>query len=307
MMYKYSDYMSDLFINNVLNPYLSKQRNQRTAVEYAGYIRILCNKVRKDFLEITAEEALHVFDSWKSLIPKGELTRKTVCVRLSCYNSISRYIKENLADEFPDYTDPFINIQRPDVIDQVSPNNIPSTSDIDKIITLTADNPMHYLILALITRACISTSKVTQITTNMIIREGEKRAILFKNNKNPDKFDIVTLPKDVGKLLDNYIATLTHFDSENHIFYNEWGNALSIKNLDTIISKYVKRAGLSKDYTAKDFRARGILELVRVGANEASVMQYTGLGAMRIQQFYNVKSLLYECPADLVNYELKTL
>jgi len=299
--FTYSEYMSEDFIQDILSPYLASMKNKRTAVEYVGYLRLLCNKVCKDFLDITSEDAYHVFEAWKSLMRSGELSRKTICVRLACYNSISKFIQEKL--DYPDFVNPFDSIARPEVVDTVAPNKTPTMREVDMIVSQTKDNPMYYLIMALVTRACIPSSKITRITLNSIVREDGKVALLFKNNTY-DSHSVVVLPGDVVVLLDSYLSTLSEVDEKGHIFYNARGNALTLKNLDTAISKYVKKSGVGENYTIKDIRTRAILELVAAGASENSVMQYTGLGPMRTQQFFEVKAMLSECPADLVNYRM---
>jgi len=54
-------------------------------------------------------------------------------------------------------------------------------------------------------------------------------------------------------------------------------------------------------------RARAILEMIGAGATEQTVQDYLGLGTLRTRQFFEVKNTLQGCPADLVNYQIKSI
>lgn len=303
MEYTYSEYMSSGFIEKYLIPYLTTElHNRRTAKEYVGYIRILCNHVRKDFLDITDLDAVNVMSAWQTKLKDGSLTRKTICVRLSCYNSLGRYI----SSIDPEYQCPFAGIGRPHVDDQISPSRIPSMREIDQLMSATAENEMYYLILALVTRACLSSTKITKLTINSIVREEDKLALLFQTGKVDIPYEVIVLPEDLKPIFEHYVSNLQNLDEQGHLFYNKWGNPLTIKNLDSAVAKIIRSSGIEHQYTIKDMRARGILELINAGADESAVMKYTGLGAMRTRQFAEAKGLISECPADLVNYRLKS-
>lgn len=304
-MYTYSKYMSSFFIENILSPYLASMRNKRTAIEYVGYIRILCNQLEKDFLDISEKDATLIFAKWETMMKEGRLNRKTICVRLSCYNSLSSFILEKMKHLLPEFLSPFYKIRRPDVTDHILPSQVPSMSELDAVFSQASSNPMYYLILALGTRACMPATKITQITINSIYKEKGRTYLYLKGTAGDDSDRTILLPSDVAKLLDNYLRTLQVIDSSGHIFYNARGNVLTLKNIDSQISKYVNAAALERNYTLKDFRCRGILEMINAGSDEATIMSYTGLGIMRTRQFYLAKGMLTGCPADLVNFQLK--
>lgn len=303
MEYSYSEYMSSGFIDRYLAPYLDKElSNKRTAKEYVGYIRLLCNMLQKDFLQITEADAVNVMGLWQARLHEGKLTRKTICVRLSCYNSLGRYISAS----DPGYSCPFSGMGRPHVEDRISPSQIPSMRELDLIMSAASSSEMYYLILALVTRACISSTNITKLTINSIIHENSRIALLFPTGKTDKPYEVVALPEDLVPIFEHYVTSLHKLDEQGHLFYNNWGNALTIKNLDSAVGRIIKSSGIERQYTLKDLRARGILELINAGADESTVMKYTGLGAMRTRQFAEAKGLIADCPADLVNYRLRS-
>lgn len=304
MKYTFSEYMSENFIEDILLPFLQRAKTKRTAVEYVGYLRILSDYLQKDFLDITEEDASHVFDNWRGRVFSGTLSKKTVCVRLSCYRSLSKYIMEEYGDLYPNFINPFEDIERPEINDSLKYESIPSMEEIDAIFSQAQDDKMYYLILSLATRACLPSSKITKITRSSISIDDNIVGLHIKDSKGNENF--IVLPDDVGELLLTYLDELTSVDEAGHIFYNKHGHPLTIKNLDTRITQLVNAAGLENHYTLKDLRARGILEMAKAGASEQAISSYTELGAIRLSQFAQAKGYVGDCPANLVNFRIKT-
>lgn len=298
-MRNYGDYIEKETILEHIEPFLASLRAERTRTEYVGYLRLLCDYLCMDFMDIGPAEADRVFHNWKQRIPRGELSKKTVCVRLSCYNSLARYIELGSNGE---YKNPFEHIERPEVIDKISPLNIPTLDEMDKILSAASGDPMAYLIFALVSRCAISATKITRITFDSIIKEGDKVGLIFAETAAFKEDNIVMLPDDVATLFMDYVNTPRYRDSVGHIFYNKHNHPISIKNLDSLASKYIGMTGYK--YTLKDLRSFAIIEMANAGVEESDVMKYVNIGAMRTRQFYEAKGVLSKCPANAVNYRL---
>ena len=293
MSLKYSEYMSDVFINEVLQSFFVKYKAKRTIEEYLGYLRILCDEARKDFLDIEEDDVELIIQRWDN----KKLARRTIRTRLSCYNSLAEFIKNDL-DKDLNFINPFENIIRPEISDNIKPQKVPTLKEVDAIISQVSDEPMWFLILGLVTRACLSPSKITQITKDSIFKDGDKTGLYFKDKS------FITLPKDIEGLFNNYVETLTLADEEGHIFFNKHGRALTLKNIDTKFADIVLKAGIEEHYTLINLRSRAILELAKAGVDENTLANYANLGARRTRQFIEAKGILEECPADLVNFRL---
>lgn len=301
-----SEYMSEEF-KEILQSFLSSKKNKRTKTEYLGYIRILCdNFIKKDFLMITQEDAASAFHNMQERIRKGTLSYKTVCVRLSCYNALSRFI----CQEYPEYEfkNPFRDIERPVVNDKVSPAKIPSLEELDRIMGIAKENLMYYFILALTTRCGLTASQIVKLTKSNFFEEGNKMGLYLPNYERETKSKAILLPSDVMEIAKQYISSMIKIkvDEEEHLFYNKRGNVLTLKNLSDNISDIVEQANVEFPYTMKDMRSRAILDLVEAGASEDDVQQYMGIGSMRTRQFFEAKGMVNRCPVELVNYKLKT-
>lgn len=298
-------YYSEVF-SDILADYLSQVRNSRTAYEYEGYVMLLCNYCKKDFLDIREEDARSFFNYMESKRENGSLSGKTICVRLSCYRAITRYIQK----EYEDLAlhNAFASIKRPNVSDEICKINIPSMEELDLVLSAAKAEPVYYCILALATRLALSATNIIKLTTHNI-QVIDNRVVLqiSQESKRKEEF-FVRLPEDVAMILSDYMDTLSEeqLDAAGHLFYNRHGHPMTLKNLDDGITRIIKRSGLIKKYTMKDFRTRAVLEYANAGATEHEIVDHTGLGELRIRSFYRAVGALRECPADLVNYRLAT-
>ena len=277
-------------------------KNARTVNEYISYVNIICNSVGKDFLDITGADASKHFELLASKLSDGKLTRKTVCVRLSCYRTIASYIEER----DPDYKNAFTKIIRPEVRAEFDPNKIPTMEELDKLVSAIGKDKQSLLIVSLAQRVGLSTSSILSITPSSVFKENGKTYIHFEPKSDFKKDSYIQLPEDVAVIMNEYLSSVATQSGTDKLFRNAWGKPMTLKNVDTMVKKYVSLAGLT-DYTLKDFRNRAILEMAHCGASVESLSNYTGLQPLRLDSFIQNKDLVSgNCPAELVNYRLVT-
>lgn len=300
-MQRCSDFISDA-TKDLLEEYTAHTRAKRTGYEYAGYLNLLCDYVKKDFLDITEMDAASYFDYLKAGCHGGDLSVKTVCARLSCYRSFARYILVNHPEV--ECIDAFLKIKRPDIADDIHPNHVPSLEEMDAVMTVAKESPMYYLIFALAARVGLSSSNIISIRKDTIIEEQGRMYLTFPPKNDLEEALCVMLPEDVERIMRSYLNTVSATD---YIFLNERRRPLSQKNLVENVEKIITKSGVGH-YTLKDFRTRAVLELVHAGVPIETISGYTGLKTLRIQSFLKAEGFVSgECPADLVNFQLKTL
>lgn len=295
-------YFSDSF-SDIYKGFSASVRSSRTLDEYTGYLNLLCNFLKKDFLDINDEDAGRYFQYLSSRCANGTLSRHTVGVRLSCYNSIANYIDS--IGTVSDYVNPFRYIRRPEIVcNQVSANKVPSLEELDVVAEAVRDEPMWYLIFSLASRVGMSATDIINIRSNMIGNKDGRSYIIYPAKTTFEEPRVVTLPEDVDALLRNYMLVVVPNDS-GCIFYNKYGNPLTLRNIDSYFERLSKKTTLAKKYTLKDFRTRAVLELADAGASAKTISEYTGLKMDRAQCYVHSTHILNdECPADLVNYRL---
>ena len=296
-------YCSDTF-KGLFTRYGYGVSNQRTLYEYTGYINLLCEYIKKDFLDIEDADADSYMSYMLNKVSEGSLTRQTVCVRLSCYKAVSRFVDE--LDEIDGYYNAFEKVHRPEIRTyELNPAKIPTLKELDAVMSAAKADPKYYLILALATRVGLTVTNIVNIKRNCVIEENGRLFIYIPPANDFRSERYVMLPQDVQKLMESYLADYKQDDS-GYIFIIRNKNPLTIRNIDSAVSKYIKASGIDKHYTMKDLRTRAILELVEAGADPDVIGEYTGLRRMRVNAFVNSSGLVSgTCPADLVNYQIR--
>ena len=303
-MSKFCEYCSDKFIG-LMDDCSYSFKNSRTYAEYVNYINMLCNYLERDFIDIDHDNANRFMTYMYNRRSAGKLSRGTIYVRLHCYKVVAEFLEEHIDG----YESPFRKIRFPDKpSDNINPKRIPSMQELDRFMSVVKSDPMYSVIYALATRVGLSATSILNIRIGDISREeyGDGNVVTFLrlDGKGFNKERYIALPRDVSKLMEAYLSVVVPVDGA--IWFNEHKRPLTLKNLDSATKRFVTSAGIGH-YTMKDFRSRAILELVKAGNDLETIKEYTGLSHMRVNTFASARSLVSRaCPAELVNYELKT-
>lgn len=304
-MRKLCDFCSEEF-KEMYADYGCSVNTVSTLDEYTSYLNMLCTYLGKDYLDITEEDAQRYISHLLSKNSAGNLSKKTICVRLSCYKAVGRYVEQVKKG----FASPFKRIRRPDKADdRINPDRIPSITELDAFMTVVKDDPMFFLIYALATRVGLSASTILQLKDSDVIIEdmaaaGEERSIVILRlpSKGLSSERFITLPSDVGEITKRYLAVAVPVDG--YIFTNQHNRPMTIRNLDSATERFVRKSGINR-YTMKDFRNRAILELAKSGVDLETIGEYAGLARMRVGTLATSKSIIGTCPVDMVNYQLK--
>lgn len=292
-------YYSEKTSGTLLPMFLQNYTNRRTSTEYSNYIGALCMYLKKDFLDITSEDAGKYYGYLCSKHVNGQISQQTINTRFSCYRTFGRFICENALHD--GYSNPFTKICPDTVNDNVSISNIPTMQELDRIMN-SCDSDMYYLILALAGRAAMRASEILHIRCEDILIEGNT-VIIETHRKNADSNSLV-LPEDVSALMVNYLENYVAYDEDHYLFYNKYHNPLTARNLDSAIKRIVERSGVSHHYTLKDIRSRAIVDMKNANIDEDTISNYVGITKMRVGMYSNAAHVVRPCPADLVNYRL---
>jgi len=294
-------YFSDIF-SDCLAAYVSDY-SSRTAKEYTGAVRALCAYLRKDFLEITPKDAGVFFDYMKKRVQCESLTVTTYNNRLYCYKNLALYIIANYPDIV--FENPFLLIESIPYEISIKASRVPSLEEIDIMLSTCLENPMCYLIFSLAFRASLSSSDIVALKLSYIKQIDNCVTLVFPADASHKDVRKVALPEDVSVLLLNYVNAMSYTDSAGHLFYNKYGNPLTLRNLDALVKKLIQKSGISSKYTLKDFRTRAILDMVQASVGDEAaldkVSDYVNIGQLRLNQYINARYLAKNCPANLVN------
>lgn len=295
-----SAYYSEKISGTLLPMFLKSYTNQRTSKEYNNYINALCDYLKKDFLDITYEDAQKYYNFLYSKHFYGYISQKTIDSRFSCYRTFGRFISEN--DLHDGYKNPFLKIRPKTIDDTIDITNIPAMQELDMIMN-SCKNDMFFLILALAGRAAMKTSEILHIRCSDITIDGET-VIIEMHRKNANS-RFVILPDDVSALMIKYLENYVAYGEGQYLFYNRYHNPLTSRNLDAAVKRIVKKSGVPHCYTLKDIRSRAIIDMKNADIDEDTISNYVGITKMRLSMYNNAAFLTHPCPANLVNYQLK--
>lgn len=292
-------YYSEKTSGTLLPIFFQNYTNRRTSIEYSNYIGALCMYLKKDFLNITPEDAKKYYSYLYSKHVSGQISQQTINTRFSCYRTFGRFICENALHE--GYSNPFLKICPETVDDNIKISNVPTMQELDVIMT-SCDSDMYYLILALAGRAAMRASEILHIRCEDISIDGGT-VIIETYRKNANSNSLV-LPEDVSALMIKYLENYVAYDEAHYLFYNKHHNPLTARNLDSAIKRIVERSGVSHHYTLKDIRSRAIVDMKNANIDEDTISSYVGITKMRVSMYSNAAHAVRPCPADLVNYRL---
>lgn len=305
MAYTASKFFSDTFIK-CLTSYTNSLKNARSAEENWGAVRILCDYLKKDFLAIDETDVEKFFNYMAQRAQHGTLKNTTINSRRSIYNRLSLY----LAEQYPElgFDNPFVLIRPLSYKAGIKPSMIPSLNEVDAVLNASRAYPMYYLILSLAFRAALTATNIISLRMDNIQNTDEGLCIHFSGDGYQNDH-IIILPEDIAKLITDYTKGMTSIDSEGHLFYNKYGNPLTLRNLDKAVEKFVVLSGITNRYTLKDLRSRAILDMIKAtvesNGNVNNVASYAGIKDLRLNSYVNAYTLAEKCPAGLVNLRVK--
>lgn len=307
MAYKRSIYFSDEF-SKYLTIYVSRMQNGRTAEEVWGAVRVLCDYLKKDFLELDGCDVESFFNYMAVRVSQGSLRCTTYNNRKSIYGKLALF----LHTEYPElgFDNPFVLIRPLSYKAGIKASKIPSLEEVDAVLEASKKEPMYYLILSLAFRVALAASQIIHLRRDNVYRDGENLSLYIPGNGYKDDL-LLPLSADIGVLLVEYISNMDYTDAEGRLFYNKYKNPLSLKNLDTAVARFVSASGIANRYTLQDLRSRAILDMVRAsteaGEDAMEVATYVGIKELRLNTYISAAMLAEKCPADLVNLRVKPL
>lgn len=278
------------------------QLRDRTKTEYWRMIHILCRTVKKDFLDISYEDAQIFQDKMVLKIQEGDLSLKTLRLRLYCYDSFSNYLyTKNIIEK-----NPFSLLKKPIVDDTPYTSRIPGAEKCDKLLEIAARTSSDmYFIFSLVLRMGLTSTEICSIKTRNVITFENDLVIYFFTPGGKQEQRYLVVPDDLKEPLSSYRDTV----STEYLFANRSGEKLSQKALDKRVRKLITDNGLGK-LTLRDLRNRAIYQMVHDGADIAEIAKYNNLSMRRVHTFsespFAQSEMLSICPANLSRLKIVT-
>lgn len=152
-----------------------------------------------------------------------------------------------------------------------------------------------YLIVAIALRMGLPATQIAKLSRHHLQYDDGYLVISFEKKEQS-----VRVPKDIAEMITSYVET--ECTDRDALFVNSKGTQLTIKTLDNMMRKYMRKAGYA--YTLKDLRGRAIVDMLK-NCPEEAVADYSGLSRLRLHQYAQAVSSITACPAEYTNIIVK--
>lgn len=296
--YRKSEYFSEEFMD-LLDRYFSESPliSNSSKETYVTRLRVLCDALGKDFLEITKDDAEVYFSKLLASCADGSGKKSSVYAKKVFYQKIAQYIIGTGWNER--YENPFTDIAVSRPSPDVQYYRIPTTEDVDRILSKAPDK-MYYLVFVLAFRTALTLSELVNLKISSFAKNGDNLFVQLGGKKG-----LLPLSDDVSALVLDYISSMNYVDDEEHLFYNKYNNALTRCNVQKCFREILKKLNLDATYSMKDLRNRCMLDMLssseKSGLDSSIVANYVGIGERRLQVLEKAAVYIRKNPADLVN------
>lgn len=282
-----SSYCSELFKDKIFPAFCLKLKTADAANTYMLSVNMICDYLKKDYLDITAGEAQKFFDALASgdgTKSGRPLAKTTIMTRFSCIRSISSFILTNQELFGIEYTSPFLylNVQEP--APSVVPDQVLTSEQIDNLLKCTKDNQMYLMISLVLTCGLAVKELITMKQSQLVLDEKDRLCIAFAKNNGTD-YRYVKVPDSLKEPL------LLHADSmrpfTDLVFTNKQGRPYSMRVLQLHVKELMNEAGMS-GWTLQDLRQTASFYMLSGGASLSQTATQLGISERWMYRFNRV-------------------
>lgn len=296
--------LSDEFINTIWIFFKSKL-SKRTQQEYFAVIKSFVKITGKDPLKITQQACEQYVTYLRTRMESNRLSYTTALMRVSVMRTLCEYIKYTMNEKGYDYINYFNDIFLPDIDKTLKEDMLPSTDELNNLLELTKNNSdsMAFLIFSLIIKCGLTSSEISNLNIEYIVLDiNNNICINFPPKKGVSR--IIKLPDDISKLIDKYIEANNIY--EGAVFLNKRHTRLKVRDAERILNKYIligqENGLIKKHFTMQSMRHASIQYMLKGGASEQAVANYTGITTKWMSRYRRVvnSALL----ADAADYNI---
>ena len=296
--------LSDEFINTIWIFFKSKL-SKRTQQEYFAVIKSFVKITGKDPLKITQQACEQYVTYLRTRMESNRLSYTTALMRVSVMRTLCEYIKYTMNEKGYDYINYFNDISLPDIDKTLKEDMLPSTDELNNLLELTKNNSdsMAFLIFSLIIKCGLTSSEISNLNIEYIVLDiNNNICINFQPKKGVSR--IIKLPDDISKLIDKYIEANNIY--EGAVFLNKRHTRLKVRDAERILNKYIligqENGLIKKHFTMQSMRHASIQYMLKGGASEQAVANYTGITTKWMSRYRRVvnSALL----ADAADYNI---
>lgn len=282
-----SDYCSELFKNKIFPAFCLKLKTADAASTYMLSVNMICDYLKKDYLDIAAAEAQDFFDALAS----GEgtksgrpIAKNTIMMRFSCIRSISSFILANQDLFGIEYTSPFLYLNVTEPAQAISPDQVLTSEQIDNLLKCAKDNQMYLMISLVLTCGLAVKELITLKQSQLVLDEKNRLSISFLKDNGTD-YRYIKVPESLKEPL------LLHADSmrpfSDLVFTNKYGKPYSMRVIQLHVKELMEEAGMS-GWTLQDLRKTASFYMLSGGASLSQTATQLGISERWMYRFNRV-------------------
>jgi len=275
-----SIYASEKIKQVIWPDFIAHFKSSSSIASYHADIAEILEILKKDFLQINSHDVKTYFDFLQKKVSAREIQPGTMAKKICELHSFAEFICENkekyqVNDMFNDFFYPYLKY----VGKQKKLVNSVPVEHIDKIFKAAEDNLMAYCILALLHRAGLSSTEITELHPENLTAYDNGVYANIAGRKNP-----CFIPEDVFVVLEKYMVERLDYP---YFFYNNRGNKLNTMYISRMMKKYTAKAGVPS-YSAEALRNVCAVTMFAYGASPEQVASQMGITQMQIKRYNNI-------------------
>lgn len=310
-MIKFNLYINKKSKEEILIPFLSRLKQEKTKTEYMITINGFIEYIQKDILEITSNHAEQWVEHLKQNSENGIIKYRTAIKKYRQVTSLYNYIKEH-AKQFDlpnNYESPFSSTYMEEPEAKISYTKLPSIEEIDNTISMLKDKgDLKLLICILFAFKCMMTiSEICNVKTDDLFQTADGDYYLHIKAQNTWKESrYCYLTEDIAGVLFNYLNSSYNNEllQNTYIITSKKGEQSNPQTLRKRLERSCNMYHI-KFYTFNDLRNAGIALAFSNSGNAKLVA--SSIGVRTNAHINRLSSLKLERlnAADYINIEIK--
>lgn len=308
-------YCSDFTLDS-FSQYRKHFKNTRTANEYAYMFADFFNLLKKDILQISAEDVHYYFSS-----VRDKYSNHSLCTRIRALRAFARYLDAEASNDTDDFDMVVPDLQREEPAEISDTGRFtglfPEFSfeceqplvvgitmrDIDRVLSTLMDeqNVTLFAIISLVLRTGITTEEICGLKIQQLVTNGQadQCGIMILGIRNR----FIKVPSDLFSLL-LLLSEQTDNETGNLFLTGLKRCPFTQRNLLLEIKKACLRAEV-RPFTLQQLRNFAILLMLRSHAPEELISDYVSTDSRWMSKYKEAAPSLNAAPCDYVALSLR--
>lgn len=266
-----NEYMSDATLKALTEATGHFKENSKSKDQYFGYVRRLTAFLKKDFTEVTNEDAKRYFARLKEEKKK----KTTLATALGVFRAVAAGFDDKNGTEL---LKSFTGIDIENGPKELSSEDLPLLSDIDKVLSSLkkSGDRQTFGLISLELQTALTSGELCSLKVQSVIADAKDRYYLKLDPKKSEaQARYFSLSKDVADILTSMVYERKNtVYATDALFTNKSGNPLSQRQMEQAIKRACFDAGV-RSFTINDLRTTAMAVMLKAGISADKLKDIT--------------------------------